>query len=394
MKFHKHTADYIFMPDSTFAKDKVLVTDQAGSIISIDPAEMHDPATVQQHAGILCPGFINAHCHLELSHMKGKVDTGSGLIPFISNVVQFRDALDEEIADAIVKADAEMFVNGIVAVGDISNKTDTAYVKKISGIDYYTFVEMFDFLQPSMTQKTIDQYTAVFEGQSEHGNNKKAVVPHAPYSVSPDLFGHINQQNAKGATISIHNQETPPENELFETGKGAFTAFYQGFGMSLDHFSATGQSSIFYTLQHLSPEFSTLFVHNTLTTEEEIKAAASWSKNVFWATCPNANLYIENRLPDYTAFLNTNAKVAIGTDSLTSNWQLSVWEEIKTIRRYKSFIPLHTLLEWGTINGAVALGYHDRLGSFEPGKRPGVVLLEGLSHPSQSVENVAVRRLM
>jgi cytosine/adenosine deaminase-related metal-dependent hydrolase len=391
---HKHTADWILMPEGTFEKNRVLIADQTGTIIGIEHAENHDPATLQRHSGIICPGFINAHCHLELSHMKGKVDTGSGLIPFISNVVQFRETADEEIADAIVKADAEMFVNGIVAVGDISNKTDTAYIKRISAIDYYSFVEMFDFLQPAMTQKTIDQYTAVFEGQSDHGKNKKSFVPHAPYSVSPNLFAYINRSNTEGATISIHNQETLPENELFLFGSGEFTSFYEGFGMNLDHFKPIGQSSIFYTLQHLSPNFSALFVHNTLTTSAEINAAMKWNSNVYWATCPNANLYIENRLPDYAAFLQTNAKVAIGTDSLTSNWQLSVWEEVKTIRRYQSFIPLETLLTWATLNGAEALGYNDRLGSFNQGKRPGILLLEGLLHPSQPLADINVRRLM
>ena len=88
-------------------------------------------------------------------------------------------------------------------------------------------------------------------------------------------------------------------------------------------------------------------------------------------------LYIENRLPDYKVFSDTKAKVTIGTDSLTSNWQLSVWEEIRTIRRYQSYVPLETLLTWATINGAEALGYEDRLGSITIGKTPGLVLVEG-----------------
>jgi len=315
--------------------------------------------------------------------MKGKVDTGTGLLPFLKNVITFRDINKDVIDQAIKDADEEMYLNGIVAVGDISNKIDTSHVKSGSRMDYYTFVEMFDFLQPSMTDSTIQQYKNVMQGQSNVRFNKKSYVPHAPYTVSPDLFKFINENNTSDQTISIHNQETLAENELFEKGTGGFVDFYKGFGLSLDHFKHSGKSSIHYTLANLQPEFKTIFVHNTMTTTDDIHSAISWNQQSFWATCPNANLYIENKLPDYKIFTGTKAKVTIGTDSLTSNWQLSIWEEIRTIRKYQSYLPLETLLTWATINGAEALGYEDRLGSITIGKRPGLVLVEGqdaLSH--------------
>ena len=125
----------------------------------------------------------------------------------------------------------------------------------------------------------------------------------------------------------------------------------------------------------MNPSVRTLFVHNTLTSKADIEAAHQWSPNVYWATCPNANLYIENRLPNYQNFLDTNARMTIGTDSLTSNWQLSIIEEMKTIQRFQSYVPLDTLLKWATLNGAEALGFADTLGSLEVGKTPSLVLL-------------------
>src|SRR4030095_1765949 len=139
----------------------------------------------------------------------------------------------------------------------------------------------------------------------------------------------------------------------------------------------------------------TLFIHNTLTSSEDIKAAQAWNKNVFWATCPNANLYIENRLPTYSSFLETNANVTIGTDSLTSNWQLSILEEMKTISKYQSYIPFDTLLKWATLNGAKALGMEGNLGSLEIGKRPGVLLLTyDPEHEKLLEDGIEVRRLV
>jgi cytosine/adenosine deaminase-related metal-dependent hydrolase len=372
----KLTADYVFPVVGTPVKEGVVVVDDQGFIQSIDAREAHDPVTLEVHRGVIVPGFINTHCHLELSHMKGRVDTGTGLLPFLQQVVKFRDIPMEEILDAIDRADKEMCEEGIVAVGDISNKTDTAACKAESPIRYYTFVEMFDFLQDSMAGQTFENYKEVYDGQAAGNGNKKAAVPHAPYTVSPTLFEKINALNPDtNSTVSIHNQETVHENQFFLSKEGGFVDFYNAFGFSVEQLKPTGRPSIYYAMQHMNPACRTLFVHNTMTAAADIQAAQEWSDNVYWATCANANLYIENRLPNYKAFMDNGARMTIGTDSLTSNWQLSVLEEMKTIAKYQSYVPFETLLQWATLNGAEALGYEAELGSIEPGKAPGLNLL-------------------
>jgi cytosine/adenosine deaminase-related metal-dependent hydrolase len=161
----------------------------------------------------------------------------------------------------------------------------------------------------------------------------------------------------------------------------------------LDHFDAEARSSIAYAIQHMPHQNRTLFVHNTLTSKEDIRMAQSWNDSVFWATCPNANLYIENRMPDYRLFLEENVKICIGTDSLTSNWQLSIWEEIRTIMRYQSYVPFETVLKWATLHGAEALGMASYLGSIEIGKKPGLLLLslnaQGKADQHSSYQRIA-----
>ncbi|MCB9276059.1 MAG: amidohydrolase family protein [Lewinellaceae bacterium] len=389
----KFTADYIFPVASHPIRKGVVIVDDQGKVLALGQREDYDPASLETYTGIIVPGFINTHCHLELSHMKGMAPTGTGLLPFLKTVVNFRDISMEEIQDAIEKADREMYEGGIVAVGDISNKLDTAAQKEKSPIHYYTFVEMFDFMQETMTEQVFGQYKAVYDGQSSTHGNRKSCVPHAPYTVSPGLFQRINAMNEAGATVSIHNQETAHEDEFFRTGKGGFMDFFRSFGFSMDHFRPTGQASIYYALQQMGPSHRTLFVHNTMTTPADIQAAQTWSDKVYWATCANANLYIENRLPHYNYFIDNNARMTIGTDSLTSNWQLSVLEEMKTIARYQSYIHFDTLLRWATLNGAEALGFEEELGSIEVGKRPGLNLLnldEGLKLTAET----RVRRLV
>ncbi len=369
----KFTADTILVGDGTHLTSSVIILDESGLITSIDKLEDHDPSTVQHFEGCLMPGLINTHCHLELSHMKSKIPSGTGLINFISHVVKFRDVDQKIIDQAIVDADKEMFDNGIQAVGDICNKVDTASQKSKSPIAYYSFVEMFDFMNPKMTDQFYKQYKAVYNDQSDEGLNKKSMVPHAPYSVSPELFDLLAEHVSADQTISIHNQETPAENEMFVHNTGGFLEFFASIGMPIDQVPTKGVNSIIYALANMDPRQKTLLVHNTMTTAKDISDAQDWSNQIYWATCPNANLYIENNLPDYQIFIDHNCKMTIGTDSLSSNWQLSIWEEMKTIAKYKSYVDFDHLVTWACKNGAEALGYSDLLGTIEVGKRPGIL---------------------
>lgn len=394
MAFKKFSADWIYPVSAAPVQNGVVVVDADGKILAIEDRQQHDPASVDVRPGAIVPGFINTHCHLELSHMLGKVDTGTGLIAFITNVVTRREAPAEQIAEAISRAEQDMLGSGVVALGDISNTTDTFALKAKGNMRYHTFVELFDFLQESGTDKAMQDWTAVYEQLETAPGSSKSLTPHAPYSVSPALFRRIQAFNGEaGINISIHNQETPPENELFIKGTGEFYDFYGRFGISLEHFRPTGKGSIYTALANLSPENRNLFVHNTLTSPEEIRDAQIWSPYTYWASCPNANLYIENRLPNYAHFIAAGAKVCLGTDSLTSNWQLSILEEMKTIARYQSYVPFEDLLRWATLNGAEALGFDDTLGSLEIGKTPGLVWLSDFEPHAPLAAAVQAQRI-
>jgi len=400
-----HTAPWIYPITSPPIKDGIIALNDSGKIEAVlDPASSTflAPASAapaelaevpKKHNGILIPGFINTHCHLELSHLAGKSQTGKTLLPFLVDVVTMREMPQKEIDAAIEKWDAYMWEQGIQAVGDICNKLDTAAVKRKSPIRYYSFVEMFDFLQPDRAQGSFDGYKTVYDGQSGvMDGNSKSAVPHAPYTVSNPLYEMINGLNDGNETVSIHSEETPAEDELFRHGTGPFFDFFKGFGASIEGFEATGKGSIFHAMQRMDPEKRTLFVHNTLTTAEGIRAAKAWGNNgVFFATCPNANLYIENRLPRYDTFIAEEAKMTVGTDSLTSNWQLSVLEELRTISKYQSYVSFDTLLTWATINGAEALQFDQDLGSLEVGKKPGLLSLTELEGETPDSFRIGVR---
>jgi len=372
----KVTAQKIHTVCGESLENHVIVTDDHGKILAIQPIQEHDPASVMHLQGEIVPGFINAHCHLELSHMKGLVHTGTGLLPFLQSVVKFRHFPEEVIQEAIRKNDAFMYEQGIAAVGDISNKVDTFATKSLSKMKYYTFVEFFDLLQEARAQDTWNQYFDVYQQAPHEGGHRRSCVPHAPYSMSKQLFSMLKEAGISDGTVSIHNQETAEENEFFLTGKGGFPAFYKVFDLDISAFEPTGRRSIHYALPYMDPLQKTLFVHNTTCILEDLQAAFEWSDKTYWVSCPNANLYIENSLPNYQVFLDAGARVCLGTDSLTSNWKLSILEEMKTIQKYQSYVPFETLLKWATLNGAEALGFEDELGSIAPGKKPGLILIQ------------------
>ena len=384
------TADWIYPVSTSRIRHGVVITD-GEQIIRLSSRQEVPADKLEYFKGIITPGFINTHCHLELSHLKGKAPNGTGLLPFIKHVVTFRDIEQTTIDQAIEQADLEMWDNGIQAVGDICNKADSFNVKSKSRIRYYSFVEMFDFLQENRMEDMIKGYVDTY-GKA---TGLRSAVPHAPYSVSPSLFKRLNEMNAPDAIISIHNQETEDEDHFFRKGQGGFFDFYNGFGFDLSHFHPTGTSSVRYSMQHMNPNQQTLLVHNTLTPPEDIKAVQAWNPNVYWVICANANLYIENQMPHLQSFIDKGATMTLGTDSLTSNWQLSILEEMKTISRYQSFVPFDTLLQWATLNGARALRMDDQLGSLDEGKSPGILHLSFDPDGDKLYDaKVAVRRLV
>ena len=385
-----YQADLIFPADRAPIRGGYVRLDDGGRVVELGE-RVPSGVSPERLRGALVPGFVNAHCHLELSHLRGAVDTGTGLLPFLRGVVTLRAAEPSAIQEAIRRADAAMWDAGIQAVGDIANTADAAAVKHASPIAYVTFVEAFDFLQGgAMAQEVLAKAEAVLAAHPE----PRRLVPHAPYTVSPALHRLLAARNPPGGCVSIHNQETAAEDAFLRDGTGDFVGFYRDFGFDLTGWSPSGKTALAATLPYLDPARRTLFVHNTQTTPADLEQAEEWSERVYWVTCPNANLYIENRLPRYAEWVEAGARVAIGTDSLTSNWQLDIVEEMKAIQRYQSQLDTRTLVQWATLNGAEALGLDARIGSLSPGKVPGLVLIEGIDEMGRLAAGSRARRLV
>jgi cytosine/adenosine deaminase-related metal-dependent hydrolase len=390
----KITADYVFPVSSPPIKNGVVIIDDNGIIIDVvQPAANSQQPAAEVYQGIIVPGFVNTHCHLELSHLKGQVSEKNGLVSFISELVSKRDNFStEQIKAAIVSAEEEMMRNGIVAVGDISNADHSFDQKKKKRLAYHTFIESFDF-HSDKAKHVLD--TAV-NLQSAISNLQSSIAPHAPYSVSGKLMEMID--NLKQPLLSIHNQETASENELFASGSGGLAELMEKVGVDINS-KRRVKNSLLFVLGALIESKKILLVHNTYTSKEDIELVKHYvladELDVTLCLCPRANLYIENRLPDIPLFIKEGMKLTLGTDSYASNWSLSILEEMKAISKHFPEIPLESLLIWATKNGAEFLGMDKELGTIEKGKKPGLNLISGVDLNKLSLSDKSnIRKLI
>lgn len=381
MSYQKFKANHIFTGTEILDQDHVLITDEKGIIQEIIHAK-DAGEDIQIFKGLLSPGFINCHCHLELSHMKGLIPERTGLVDFVFNIVTQRHFPEEEILDAIAKAEDEMIHNGIVAVGDICNNTLSIPQKSKQRLAYYNFIEVSGWL-PQIAEMRFARSKEIYDafGRPSTVNGRQSLAPHAPYSVSNELWELI-APFFKNKTTTIHNQETDFEDALFIKGSGDFIRMYEMMKIDNGFFKPTGKSSLRSYLQKFKGAENVLLVHDTFIKEADLSFMKFLSEQdrlqFFCCLCVNANTYIENALPPVEMMRKQNINITIGTDSLASNWGLSILDELKRIRQHFSSVPISELLQWATINGAKALQLQHSLGSFERGKRPGVVLIEGL----------------
>lgn len=334
---------------------------------------------VQELQGILSPGFINCHCHLELSHLKSLIPTKTGMVGFIQQVMANRSEALEIIQEACIKADEEMQQNGIVAVGDICNTTHSLPTKRKSKIYYHNFIEVSGFV-PATAQKRFNEALEVYNKFKTHFPNQTSIVPHAPYSVSENLFQLITKENAKQIT-SMHNQESEEENVLFSKKKGKFLQLYESLGIDISFFNATHKTSFSYAFPYLQKAAKSILVHNGYMQSEDIESL-NQIKNLpnatqFWlCLCVNANSYIGNQSPKEDLFKKFENQWVIGSDSLASNTALNLIHEMQGIKKLYPFCSLAQVLKMATHHGAKALGIDHKYGSFTKGFKPGKFLLK------------------
>lgn len=368
----------LFTNDGPPLTNVLLSTDTQGFITGIT-SPVGD-ITADRYCGVVVPGFVNSHTHLELSHLRGLIrPREEGMSGFIRQLLRVRQTLPEdEQVRAMHRADLEMYEEGIVAVGDIANTHLSLDTKMNSNLYYHTFVELLGFGEQRAPQLLAlgKQCRDLYAGKSLAAS----ITPHAIYSLSSGLLDGIIALQTTDYPMTVHMHESEEELQFCRDRSGSLAGLFEEMKIDFRDFEPMQElPPVLYFLRRLPPGLKVQLVHNTVTDAETMQLAAQYYDGLYWCFCPSANLYITGGLPDINTAYHNRYTVCIGTDSLASNEQLSMLQELKLIAKHFPALPFEFLLHAATWNGALLLGIEDRFGKIKPGCRPGLVELTGIN---------------
>lgn len=378
MSVRRIAASYVYTLEAGTIKNGFVEYDDAdGTIISTGECSEGDDII----SGALVPGFVNAHCHVELSHLHGKFRKGTGMAGFIDQINELRDWAGRETKIELTRRWMDkMWNDGVSAMADISNDDSSFEVKKSHPLYTRTFLEVFGS-EPEMCEGVMSDVMKLNETASAYGIDA-APTPHSCYTMSPQLLSASAAAGLESGFLSYHSPESQEEEDLLMTGTGAMYENRKRSGMSTP--PVTGESSLKYFLDRLAAacpapyDQNILLVHNVCLKQDDIDALKKVMKNPYFAICPLSNIFIHNALPPVELMRKNGLAIAVGTDSLSSNDDLDMVKELACLHEAFPEVPMSEMLEWACLNGARFLGKEDELGSFAPGKRPGIVLVKDI----------------
>jgi cytosine/adenosine deaminase-related metal-dependent hydrolase len=390
----KHfSAQYIFTNEGPPLKRGIVTVENDGTITGVEDSggNLSEKESVEFHNGIIVPGFVNCHCHLELSHMKDLIPPKKGLAEFLKNFKIRREEGGENITASVSCADNEMYRDGVVVCADICNTRITFDIKKKSRIKYINLLEVFG-IDPEKADRRIDEIKQLLSIARDY-RIPSWLVPHSAYSLSLTLFSLLRAETESNKITSVHFMETDCEKSFLQFNDGPIFDSFKESGLEVDGLE-TVEDLETAILNEITPSGNLILVHNTFADRTIIKKIKK-RENLYWCLCPNANLYIEDKVPPVDLLIEEDCLIVTGTDSLASNSRLSILEELKTLHEYHPWVPLQDLIRWATINGAMALGEEAEYGSIKPGKKPGLLLLQDIDlHKIQLLPESNVVRLI
>lgn len=349
--------------------DRVVAVDRSRAIPVRSPK---DAGTVVDLGRVaILPGLVNAHTHLELSWLKGRIPPVSSFPAWIRHVLSARreqgragGASDLAAMDSAID-EARRF--GTILVGDISNTLLTFDRLIARSMRAVVFHELIGFNPPDARAMVDDARSRIDRLGSARGQ-RATLAAHAPYSVSPDLFRCIDEEVARLPSVptSVHLAESVAEIEFLHTGTGPWRELLEELGGWDPSWRPPDCGPVEYLarLGFLGPRV--IVVHGVQLTFEELGRLAAARATL--VTCPRGNENTAAGPPPIADFFRSGVRVALGTDSLASVNDLNLFAELAALRRLAPGVPASALLQAATIAGAEALGFGEELGTIAPGK--------------------------
>lgn len=377
------SADALFLGEGALVDGGAVAVDGAGVVLAAGARETivaaYGGLPEERARGVLLPGLVNAHTHLELSALRGRTTPGKGFVGWVDGMLAARTEIDEtEESDGIARGVAELLAAGTVAVGEVTNTLAAVPALRRAKLAGYVFHEVFG-LNEGHALARVAQLAAEAERLGLHEGTwlRWAPSPHTLHTTHPKaVSAMVHAARARGARFSVHLAEHPAERAALEHGTGPMVAWLEARTKTAREsfrWHQSGPVAVAEALGILAED--ALLVHLTDARAEELDRVAKSGAHV--VLCPRSNLFIETRLPPLAAMRRAGVAPALGTDSLASCPTLDVLAEAKALHERFPEVPAAELLAMATLNGARALALESALGSFAAGKSPGVLLVEG-----------------
>jgi cytosine/adenosine deaminase-related metal-dependent hydrolase len=324
------------------------------------------------------PALVNAHTHLELSWMAGRVKRHDRFTDWVREMLGLRrqstpppDAITASIAAAIAQA----MDCGTGLIGDISNTLATVDPLRRSALGGVVFHELLR-LRGSDADDVLEQGLVAVERAGASDKVPVSLAPHAPYSVSPQLFQGIRAALARMPFLptSVHLGESPEEVEFLATGQGPWRQLLEDLRAWDPAWQPPGCGPAEYLdrMKLLGPR--TIAVHGVQFSADDLERLAATGTSL--VTCPRSNEYVGVGAPPVDRFYRSGVHVAVGTDSLASVDDLNLFSELAALRALAPTVSAASLLASGTIEGARALGFDADFGTIEPGRRGALIAID------------------
>ena len=367
------SADWI-LPISDAPIDGGVVTLDEGRIVSV--AHGKSAADVALGRAVVLPGLVNAHTHLELSYLHGRIPPAPRFLDWVRPMLAARgdqsSVDDGVILRAIAQAVQEARATGTALVGDVTNTLATVSALAEARMPAHVFHELIGFAGVNADEQVASARRAI-DALAHDRDIRLSLAPHAPYSVSPALFAAIRRDlDAHAPTVStVHLGESAEEVEFLKSGAGPWRTLLENLGVWNDQWEAPQSSPVEYLAEMGLLTASVLAVHGVQFNGADLDRLRTLG--VTLVSCPRSNRHVGVGSPPLEAFYAMDVEVAFGTDSLASVDDLNMFSELAEARRIAPKVPARALLHSATLTAAGALGFGDEFGSIEPGKRAALI---------------------
>jgi cytosine/adenosine deaminase-related metal-dependent hydrolase len=316
----------------------------------------------------ILPGIVNSHTHLDLSGLRGKCPPSADFTAWLRRVIAHRRSMTPQQIEADVRAGlAESLRHGTTLLGDITAAGASWPILADAPLRSVVFYEMLG-LTKERGEQSWEAGRTWLETHPPTNHCRPGLSPHAPYSVRTDLFARAALLARRPKRpITIHLAESREELELLHHHRGPFVPFLKDLGVWDAGGLASSPACIMKVVDQPIPK---LFVHGNY-----LASSARIPRNSTIIYCPRTHAAFGHTPHPFRHFLRRGIRVALGTDSLASNPDLSILAEMRHVHQHCPDVPGDTLLRMATLSGAEALGWADETGSLEAGKSADLVVV-------------------